>query len=66
MGSRADVLDRVLTDFPPLIKHFADKRQNLLINAVDSVGRLSQAADQYLSEARGPTCTPTCRRCSAR
>jgi phospholipid/cholesterol/gamma-HCH transport system substrate-binding protein len=43
----------VLTDVPPLIKHFADTK-NLLINAVDSVGRLSQAADQYLSEARGP------------
>jgi phospholipid/cholesterol/gamma-HCH transport system substrate-binding protein len=53
VGGRADVLDRVLTDIPPLIKHFADTR-NLLINAVDAVGRLSQAADQYLSEARGP------------
>jgi phospholipid/cholesterol/gamma-HCH transport system substrate-binding protein len=53
VGGRADVLDRVLTDLPPLIKHFADTK-NLLINAVDSVGRLSQSADQYLSEARGP------------
>lgn len=53
VGGRADVLDRALTDIPPLIKHFADTKQ-LLINAVDSVGRLSQAADQYLSEARGP------------
>jgi phospholipid/cholesterol/gamma-HCH transport system substrate-binding protein len=53
VGGRADVLDRVLTDIPPLIKHFADTK-NLLINAVDSVGRLSQSADQYLSEARGP------------
>jgi phospholipid/cholesterol/gamma-HCH transport system substrate-binding protein len=53
VGGRADVLDRVLTDIPPLIKHFADTKQ-LLINAVDSVGRLSQAADQYLSEARAP------------
>jgi phospholipid/cholesterol/gamma-HCH transport system substrate-binding protein len=53
VGGRADVLDRVLTDIPPLIKHFADTK-NLLINAVDSVGRLSQAAGQYLSEARGP------------
>ena len=51
VGGRSDVLDRVLTDIPPLIKHFADTK-NLLINAVDSVGRLSQAADQYLSEAR--------------
>jgi phospholipid/cholesterol/gamma-HCH transport system substrate-binding protein len=53
VGARADVLDRVFTDIPPLIKHFADTK-NLLINAVDSVGRLSQSADQYLSEARGP------------
>ena len=53
VGNRSDVLDRTLTDLPPLIKHFADT-QNLLINAIDSVGRLSQAADQYLSEARGP------------
>jgi phospholipid/cholesterol/gamma-HCH transport system substrate-binding protein len=55
VGGRADVLDRALTDIPPLIKFFADKDyQQHLINAVDSVGRLSQAADQYLSEARGP------------
>lgn len=53
VGGRSDVLDRVLTDIPPLIKHFADTRQ-LLINAVDSVGRLSAAADQYLSEAQAP------------
>jgi phospholipid/cholesterol/gamma-HCH transport system substrate-binding protein len=53
VANRSDALDRVLTDFPPLIKHFAEK-QDLLINAVDSVGRLSQAADQYLSETRRP------------
>ncbi|RFD26378.1 mammalian cell entry protein [Mycobacterium uberis] len=53
VGSRSDVLDRVLTDIPPLIKHFADTK-NLLINTTDSVGQLSQAADQYLSEVRGP------------
>jgi phospholipid/cholesterol/gamma-HCH transport system substrate-binding protein len=53
VGGRSDVLDRVLTDITPLIKHFADTK-NLVINAADSVGRLSQAADQYLSEARGP------------
>jgi len=51
VGPRSDVLDRVLTEFPPLIKHFADK-QNLLINAIDAVGRLSQVADQYLSASR--------------
>jgi virulence factor Mce-like protein len=51
VGPRWDVVDRVLTEFPPLIKHFAD-RQNLLINAVDATGRLSQQADQYLSASR--------------
>lgn len=55
VGPRADVLDRVLTEFPPVIKHFADKRyQDLLINASDAVGRLSAAADKYLSETRAP------------
>jgi phospholipid/cholesterol/gamma-HCH transport system substrate-binding protein len=55
VGGRADVLDRALTDFPPLIKYFADKDyQQHLISAIDSVGRLSQYANQYLSEARGP------------
>jgi phospholipid/cholesterol/gamma-HCH transport system substrate-binding protein len=53
VGNRNDVIDRVLTDLPPLIKHFADTK-NLLINAADSLGRLSKAADLYLSEARGP------------
>jgi phospholipid/cholesterol/gamma-HCH transport system substrate-binding protein len=48
---RSDVLDRVLTEFPALIKHFADK-QNLLIDAVNATGRLSQVADQYLSASR--------------
>ncbi|WP_045375603.1 virulence factor Mce family protein [Mycobacterium kyorinense] len=52
-GTRADVLDRVLTEFPPLIKHFAEKQQ-LLIDATNALGRLSLAADQYLSETRGP------------
>jgi phospholipid/cholesterol/gamma-HCH transport system substrate-binding protein len=53
VAPRSDVLDRSLTEFPPLIKHFADKQQ-LLINAVESVGQLSQAAALYLGEARGP------------
>jgi phospholipid/cholesterol/gamma-HCH transport system substrate-binding protein len=51
--TRSDVLDQALTQFPPLVKYLADK-QNLLINAVDAVGQLSQTANQYLSETRGP------------
>jgi phospholipid/cholesterol/gamma-HCH transport system substrate-binding protein len=50
LGGRADVVDRALTDIPPLIKHFADTKQ-LLIDAVDGVGRLS-AAVEHLQPAR--------------
>jgi phospholipid/cholesterol/gamma-HCH transport system substrate-binding protein len=53
VANRNDVLERVFTDIPPLIKHFADT-QNLLINAVDSIGQLSQVTAKYLGEARGP------------
>lgn len=53
-GSRADVIDRALTDVPPLIKHLADKRyQDLLINAGDALGRVTGAAGQYLGAVRG-------------
>ncbi|MDI3313023.1 MAG: virulence factor Mce family protein [Mycobacterium sp.] len=51
VGPRSAAIDRALTEFPPLIKHFADK-QDLLINAVGALGRLSQEADQYLSASR--------------
>jgi len=44
IGGRADVVDRALTDIPPLIKHFADTQQ-LLVNAVDGLGRVSIAAE---------------------
>ncbi len=55
VSTRANVLDRALTEIPPLIKYFANKDyQTHLINAVDAVGRLSQAAALYLGEARGP------------
>jgi phospholipid/cholesterol/gamma-HCH transport system substrate-binding protein len=40
----------VLTEFPPLIKHFADTR-DLFADAVTSLGRISSAADAAL----GPT-----------
>jgi phospholipid/cholesterol/gamma-HCH transport system substrate-binding protein len=52
VGPRSEVLDRVLTEIPPLIKHFADIR-DLFINAVESTGRLAAEADQTLSAARG-------------
>jgi ABC-type transporter Mla subunit MlaD len=52
VGPRSEVLDRVLTEIPPLITHFADVR-DLFINAVESTGRLAAEADQTLSAARG-------------
>jgi phospholipid/cholesterol/gamma-HCH transport system substrate-binding protein len=51
VAPRSEVLDRVLTEIPPLIKHFADIR-DLFINAVESTGRLAAEADQTLSAAR--------------
>ncbi len=55
VGTRSATLDRALTEFPPLIKYFANKDyQKHLIDAVDSVGQLSQAANLYLGETRGP------------
>jgi phospholipid/cholesterol/gamma-HCH transport system substrate-binding protein len=45
-----ETLDRVLTELPPLAKHFADTRQ-LFIDAVQALGRLGTAADNALSPA---------------
>jgi phospholipid/cholesterol/gamma-HCH transport system substrate-binding protein len=50
VSQRNDTLDRVLTEFPPLIKHFADTR-DLFADAVIALGRVSKAADDTLSEA---------------
>jgi phospholipid/cholesterol/gamma-HCH transport system substrate-binding protein len=55
VGNRSDVLDRALTEFPPLIKFLSGPEyQKHLVDAVQSVGALSQAAAQYLGEARAP------------
>ncbi|MEH3137593.1 virulence factor Mce family protein [Mycolicibacterium neoaurum] len=48
VSQRTETLDRVLTEFPPLIKHFADTR-DLFADAVTSLGRLSATADETLS-----------------
>jgi phospholipid/cholesterol/gamma-HCH transport system substrate-binding protein len=48
VAARNDTLDRVLTEFPPLIKHFADTR-DLFADAVQALGRISLAADNALS-----------------
>ncbi|BCI50846.1 mammalian cell entry protein [Mycolicibacterium litorale] len=53
VASRNDTLDRVLTEFPPLIEHFAQTR-DLFADAVVAVGRISNAADTYLGQAQDP------------
>ena len=52
VSDRTDTLDQVLTEFPPLVEHFADQR-DLFANTVDAVGRISNVVDQTLSAARG-------------
>ena len=51
-ASRNATLDHVLTDFPPLIKHFANTRDTF-IKAVEALGRFSSIADRVLTQARG-------------
>src|SRR6476660_3083818 len=48
VAQRNDTLDRVLTEFPPLIKHFADTR-DLFADAVEALGRISRASDAALA-----------------
>ncbi len=51
-ASRVDTIDRALTEFPPLIEHFA-KQRNLFADTVESVGRISNVTDQTFTAARG-------------
>ena len=48
VGQRTETLDRVLTEFPPLIKHFADTK-DLFADAVVALGRIGVAADNALA-----------------
>jgi phospholipid/cholesterol/gamma-HCH transport system substrate-binding protein len=48
VAARNDTLDQVLTEFPPLIKHFADTR-DLFADAVVALGRIGVAADNALA-----------------
>lgn len=50
IGQRADTIDRVLTEFPPLIEHFAETR-DLFADAVQALGRVSNATNDALSQA---------------
>ncbi len=46
-----DTLDRLFTDIPPLIAHFADTRE-LFADATESLGRFSDVANRTLSDTR--------------
>jgi phospholipid/cholesterol/gamma-HCH transport system substrate-binding protein len=50
-ANRNDTLDRLLTDIPPLIHHFADTR-DLFADATQSLGRLSDVVNHTLSDTR--------------
>lgn len=51
IAARNDTLDRVLTEFPPLIKYFADARDRFT-GAVEALGRFSRVTDETLSQSR--------------
>ncbi len=51
IANHNDTLDRVLTDIPPLIRHFADTRE-LFADATESLGRFSDVANRALSDTR--------------
>ena len=51
IANHNDTLDRVLTDVPPLIEHFADTRE-LFADATESLGRFSDVANRTLSDTR--------------
>ena len=50
VAQRNDTLDQVLTEFPPLLKHF-DETRDLFADAVEALGRVSVAADNALAPA---------------
>ena len=51
VADRDSTLDRALTEFPPLIKHFADQR-DLFADAVQAVGRFSDVTGNTLAASR--------------
>lgn len=51
VADRNNTLDRVLTEFPPLVKYFADSRDKLT-GAVEALGRFSNVTANTLSAAR--------------
>jgi phospholipid/cholesterol/gamma-HCH transport system substrate-binding protein len=51
VANRNDTLNRVLTEIPPLIQHFADTR-DLFADAIESLGRFGDLADRTLSDTQ--------------
>lgn len=51
LAGRTDVLDRALSELPPLVKHFADEH-NRFVEAIDAVGRISAVTDRTLSASQ--------------
>jgi phospholipid/cholesterol/gamma-HCH transport system substrate-binding protein len=51
IANRNETLDRVLTEIPPLIEHFADTR-DLFADATEALGRFSDVANRTLADAR--------------
>lgn len=51
VAHRNNTLDRVFTEIPPLIQHFADTR-DLFADATESLGRFSDVANQALADTR--------------
>lgn len=49
-AQRSDTLDRVLTEFPPLVEHFADTRDRFG-DAIEALGRTSKAVDAAVAPA---------------
>jgi phospholipid/cholesterol/gamma-HCH transport system substrate-binding protein len=48
---RDQTLNRILTEFPPLIQHFAD-RQNTIAETVEALGRFSKVTNESFSQSR--------------
>ncbi|WP_286137407.1 virulence factor Mce family protein [Mycobacterium sp. IS-3022] len=51
VANRNSTLDRVFTEFPPLAQHFAESK-DLFADAVVALGRLSEVADETLSQSK--------------
>ncbi|WP_299561526.1 virulence factor Mce family protein [uncultured Mycolicibacterium sp.] len=56
VADRNATIDRVLTEFPPLIEHF-NETQDLFVDAVLALGRVSDATHTYLGQASDPLST---------